>query len=108
MRTLKFIVEGQIIKPDPECDFSNIVPGTEDYLEAEFQFSSEWTGYVKVAAFWSIMGREYPPSVLTDGKKCTIPAEALKRRSFKMSLVGKNGTSKITTNKIEITQDGGV
>ena len=39
MRTLKFIVEGQIIKQDPNCDFSNLVPGTEGYLRAEFSFS---------------------------------------------------------------------
>lgn len=28
MRTLSFIVEGQIIKQNPECDFSNLIPGT--------------------------------------------------------------------------------
>ena len=39
MRTLKFIVEGQIIKQDPSCDFTNLVPGTEGYLRAEFSFS---------------------------------------------------------------------
>ena len=39
MRTLKFIVDGQILRQDPTCDFSNIVPGTEGYLIAEFAFS---------------------------------------------------------------------
>lgn len=28
MRTLKFIVEGQAIKQDPNCDFSGLIPGT--------------------------------------------------------------------------------
>lgn len=28
MRTLSFIVDRQIIKKNPECDFDNIVPGT--------------------------------------------------------------------------------
>lgn len=28
MRTLSFIVNGQIIKKNPECDFSNLIPGT--------------------------------------------------------------------------------
>lgn len=28
MRTLSFIVDKQIIRKDPECDFSNLVPGT--------------------------------------------------------------------------------
>lgn len=28
MRTLSFIVDGQIIKQNPECDFGNLIPGT--------------------------------------------------------------------------------
>ena len=28
MRTLSFIVDKQIITKDPECDFSNLIPGT--------------------------------------------------------------------------------
>ena len=41
MRTLKFIVNGQIIKQDPKCDFSNLIPASEGYLVAEFSFSKE-------------------------------------------------------------------
>ena len=41
MRTLKFKVDGQIITKHPDCDFSNLVPGTEGYLRAEFIFSDE-------------------------------------------------------------------
>jgi hypothetical protein len=108
MRTLRFIVEGQIIKRDPECDFTNLVPGTEEYLQAEFAFSPEWEGYAKAASFWSIMGKEYTPKVLEGGKTCMIPAEALSHRSFKIQVVGRSTTSKLTTNKIQITQDGGV
>ena len=51
MRTLKFIVEDQIIRPDPNCDFSGLVPGTKGYLKAEFAFSKAWDEYVKVAGF---------------------------------------------------------
>lgn len=69
MRTLKFIVEGPVLKPDPECDFSGLVPG----LQAEFTLSKEWTSVPKVVAFYSRLGDEYPPQVLKDGKTCTIP-----------------------------------
>lgn len=107
MKTLKFIVDGQIIRIDPNCDFSGLVPGSEGYLEAEFAFSSEWSGFTKVAAFYSMLGREYPPQILADGKSCLIPAEALKRRIFKIRVIGKRGDSKIQTNKVEIQQKGG-
>ena len=106
-RILRFIVDGQIIRRDPECDFSNLVPGSADYLQAEFSFSKEWSEYVKVATFFSIMGKEYSPKLLKDGVRCEIPEEALKHRTFKIRVVGKKGTGKLITNKISITQNGG-
>ena len=108
MRTLRFVVDGQIIMQDPGCDFTNLVPGSGGYLQAEFLFSKDWDGYVKVASFWSVMGREYEPQVLTDGKTCMIPAEALAKRVFKIAVVGKKiDGSYIKTNRVEVIQNGG-
>lgn len=107
MRTLRFIVEDLIIKPDPNCDFSNLVPGTEKYLQAEFVFSHGWNGFVRVATFHSLLGKEYPPQILADGKTCLIPAEALLRRTFKVGVVGKKDGVKLTTNRVAISQRGG-
>ena len=107
MRTLKFIIEKQLIKQDPNCDFDGLVPGTEGYVLASFSFSSEWNNCTKVAAFYSAMGREYKPQILQDGKTCLIPAEALKNRTFKIRVVGKKGDYKITTNKVVVHQNGG-
>lgn len=107
MRTLKFVVEDQIIKPDPNCDFSGLIPGTEGYLQAEFAFSPEWDGCVKIASFWSTLGREYPCAILLDGKSCKIPKEALVKQAFKIMVVGAKSDFKITTNKITVKQDGG-
>lgn len=106
MRTLKFIVDKQIIRPDPECDFDNIVPGTVGYLKAEFSFSSEWDNSIKVVAFYR-NGHECPPRILKNGRSCLIPEEALTNRRFSISVIGKTKTSKLTTNKIEIIQNGG-
>lgn len=106
MRTLKFIVNNQQIKPDPNCDFGGLVPGTEEYLKAEFSFSNEWDKCMKVVAFTSMFGKEYEPKVLTDGNSCLIPSEALKRRSFKIRVIGKRDGFKITTDKIVVKQEG--
>lgn len=107
MRVLKFIVEGQNLKQDPECDFSGIVPGTENYLKAQFIFSPEWNSTNKVAAFWSRFGKEYPPQVIENGITCYIPSEALASKYYKVQVIGKkpDGTV-ITTNKLEICQGG--
>lgn len=106
MRTLKFIVNNQIIIQDPKCNFDNLIPGTEGYLRAEFSFSPEWNGFKKVVAFWSAMGKEYPPRILSDGKSCLIPPEALKRRTFKVQVLGERSGLKLTTNKVAVSQNG--
>lgn len=108
MRTLKFIVEGLIIKQDPNCDFSNLVPGTKGYLQAEFSFSDEWKRCNKVVAFLSSDNtREFPPQILEDGKTCMIPAEATARKTFAIKIIGGKSDLKLITNKVIVTQDGG-
>jgi len=107
MRVLSFIVDKQIIKPDPECDFSGLVRGTSGYLKAKFSFSPEWKSAVKVVGFFNNAGQEYEPQVLKDGKTCIIPAEALKNRVFKLHVLGKRGKLIMTTDPIRVIQDGG-
>ena len=107
MRTLKFIVEDQIIKKDPNCDFSNLVPGTEGYIRAEFSFSNDWAGCKKVAAFYSILGHEFEPQILEDSKSCLIPKEALQKEKFSIRVIGRAKNLKIITDKITVIQDGG-
>lgn len=108
MRTLSFIVDGQILKPDPDCDFSGLVPGSEQFLKAKFTFSPEWKNCTKVIAFFSRLGNEYPPCLLKDGVSCTIPAEAVNAKYFKIKAIGrrKDGFT-LRTNKFEVCQNGG-
>lgn len=103
MRTLKFNVEGQNITPAPDCDFSGIVPGTEGYLKASFSFSKEWNGCGMIAIFTKL-GEEYLVK-LEDGK-CTIPAEALTFKRFKVEVVGVRPGYRIKTGKVVVEQDG--
>jgi hypothetical protein len=107
LRTLKFIVDGNVVERDPACDFGGLIPGAEQYLRVEFSFSPEWIRRAKVARFWSPLGHEYEPQVLKDGRSCLVPAEALKKRKFKMQIMGKIGESKMLTNKFEVIQNGG-
>lgn len=111
MRTLRFIVDGKSIKQDPTCDFSGLFPGKNPNVLAEFVFSSEWENTIKVAAFWSILDKEYEPQVIEDDC-CVIPPEALARASFKIQILGKKkksrkNTTTLSTNKLTIRQMGG-
>lgn len=107
MRTLKFIVEGQTIRLDPDCDFTGIIPGTEGYLEAKFSFSPEWDGTTKAAAFYSNLGREYEPQLIKRDNTCVIPAEALAKSIFKVQVVGQKNNCIIRTNRAKVHQRGG-
>lgn len=108
MRVLRFLVRGQVISKDPDCDFDGLVPGSDGYLKAEFRFSPDWDGYKKVIGFSNVFHTaEFQPQVLEDGLSCIIPAEALKRKRFVLWVVGKNATEKKTTNDILIRQNGG-
>lgn len=105
VRTLRFQVRGQQISPDPDCDFSGIVPGTAGYLQAEFSFSPEWRYTVKVAEFRRYETSEYYPVKIVSGR-CTIPAEVLAGKAWLVNIVGKRGDMVITTNKCKVRQEG--
>ena len=107
MITLKFKVNGQSITLDPECDVNNLIPGTNGYVQAKFTFSKAWDRCVKVAAFYSNLGTEYPPQVLKSGEVCDIPSEALKKSIFKVKVFGKKNDYAICTNKVTVHQKGG-
>lgn len=51
MRILRFIANGQMLEPDPECDFTGLVSGTSGYLHAEFEFDNDWIGCRVAASF---------------------------------------------------------
>ena len=107
MRTLRFIVDGQTVKQDPTCDFSGLFLNKGSGVCAEFIFSSEWNDKIKVAAFWSILDKEYEPQALDNKNACIIPVEAFSRASFKIQVLGIGGHERLTTNKLVVLQTGG-
>ena len=107
MRILKFIVDGKSLTQDPTCDFSGLFPATNQQVKAEFSFSDEWESAMKVAAFYSVLGKEYSPQVINEEKCCVIPQEALKLPVFRMQVLGNFGGTLSATNILSIYQKGG-
>jgi hypothetical protein len=103
MRLLTFNVESQCVHKDPNCDFTNIVAGTKNYLRAKFTFSDEWRDCVKVASFWR--GEKEYAAVLNSDGICDIPPEALIGATFRVSVIGQKQDYRITTNKIVVRQE---
>jgi hypothetical protein len=107
MQVLRFIVDGDNITLDPTCDSTGLFPGAEDRVRAEFSFSKEWESRVKVAAFWSIMDKEYPPQAINSDGTCEIPSEALAKVAFKVQVLGgKKNRPIVRTNEVTIYQRG--
>ena len=105
MRVLKFIVNGQNIERDPECDFSNIASGSRGYLYAQFQFSDEWRG-CKILAEFHCRGKVHRVPLLKP--MCRIPDGALIGNRVGVSLVGQHEDYRIPTNRVYFTQVRGV
>lgn len=104
MRTLKFNIEGQRIKKNPECDFSGIIAGTKGYLDCEFEFSREWAGLAKAAVFKAADYVKYMPLV---NNRCSIPDEVTDSTRIHVSVVGKDNTMMLSTNTAVILQHRG-
>lgn len=102
MRTLKFNTVEQTLRKNPNCDFSDLVSGTEGYLNAEFDFSSEWFGCKKAAVFTSTTGSNYPVPIVNN--HCDIPKEVLTDYYFKVHVVGIKDDYKLVTNDIRVNQ----
>lgn len=100
-RKLRFIVDGQEIRKDPACDFSNIVANSRCYLAASFTFLGDWTGMQKVGLFYKY-GREYAEKI--SNNECVIPADALTHTNFQVSVCGVKGNTQVFTNKVTIEQ----
>ena len=66
MRILKFIVEGQTLSKDPECDFSHIIKGSKDYLGCSFKLPADWRN-IPLAATFTHYGKEICASPVFSG-----------------------------------------
>lgn len=103
MRVLKFIVNGQSLQKDPNCDFSGIIRESIGYLVAEFSFDSAWKDCTIAASFWHF-GEEH--AVLVQNNRCMIPDEALRGFSVGVTLRGVKKGYSISTNKAIFEQGG--
>lgn len=103
MRVLSFNVDAQRISKDPDCDFTGLVPGSRNYLQAHFTFSEEWDRCVLVASFWRGKNEH---AVLIKDNQCEIPPEVLTGRTFAVSIIGQRGDVIIPTNKVYVRQEG--
>mgnify|MGYP005850694801 CR=1 FL=1 len=58
MRELHFDVTGQLLRRNKQCDFENIVRGSDNYLCLVFHFNQEWQGTKRVISLYDVDGKQ--------------------------------------------------
>ena len=103
-RVLSFVVEGQTIKKDEQCDFTGLVSGTKGFYEAKFSFDRSWKVYQKIAVFRTIATKKY---VLINDGSCMIPDEITDGLTYYVSVVGVMGDVSLPTTETFVRQKRG-
>lgn len=101
MRVLKFHVKGTQIEKDSNCDFDNIVRGSHNWLQLEFDFDKEWNRTSRVISLKNLDGEE--KNIILQNK-VVLQKETTKDSVFSFVLYGKDGDRKIQTNRMIINQ----
>ncbi len=103
-RVLSFIVEGQSIRKDPNCDFTGLVSGTKGYYQAKFSFDKEWKDYKCIAIFKTSKITKFVPII---NNACSIPDEITEHLNYRISVLGQSGLQSIPTTEVSIRQNKG-
>ena len=104
VRTLEFVIDGQRLKKDPNCNFSGIVAGSKGYLTCHFTFSSEWKGLNKAVIFKDGDKKIYEP-IKYDA--CKVPDEITDSSRIHIQIAGKDDAMFLQTNDAVIIQKKG-
>ena len=79
-----------------------LIAGSKNYLNAVFEFSSDWDGMAKTAIFKRNNITKYQ---LLANNECVIPWEVLQPGGFVCSVVGMKDGTVITANNVNIGPD---
>ena len=101
MRELHFDVAGQLLRRNKQCDFENIVRGSDNYLCLVFHFDNDWRETKRVISMYDVDGNQINES---EQDKATVPVSVTHGSMFYFELTGKSNKTRITTNRMYIEQ----
>ena len=104
MRELKFIVDGQKLTKSKECDFENIVRGTNNYLRLTFWFDTAWNGTTKAIEVSNISGTKIIEPLVNGS--FVLPSQVTGDSIMKVKVYGMKKTGEqIASNEMLIKQE---
>lgn len=101
MRILRYKVEGQNIIRDSTCDFSNIVRGTNHYINLVFEWDEDWRCKAKVISLRNAEGIE---TNFAFRENVLLPEVVTEGSMFSFVLYGKDTKEKIQTDREYVEQ----
>lgn len=101
MRILRYKVQGQNIIRDDTCDFSNIVRGTNNYINLLFEWDKDWWNKVKVISLRNAEGIE---TSLAFKENVVLPEIVTNGSMFSFVLYGKDNIEKVQTVREYVEQ----
>lgn len=98
---LKFEITKQFIK---RTDSEIVVQDSQNYVNAEFSFSTDWSNLTKRALFGVIKEDKYVAYAmdLDENDKCVVPWEALTSDELFVSVYGSDGDEELVTVNQEV------
>ena len=94
-----------MLKKDPSCSFRRLMMGTQNWYRAVFSFDENWNGFAIVAEFQA--NNEDPIYMPVNHNICMIPNYLSNYNQYSLRLIGQKNSSRIVTNNVKITQNGG-
>lgn len=100
MKKLRFIVNGQELKPEEQ--YTGIMRGSHRYLNLMFEFGREWTNYKKVVSVKDVEGNEYNAVITRNG--VLLPKDVTGTSRLYITVYVSDGKTTVKTNTVTIEQ----
>lgn len=110
---LEFSISNQLLS---RLEATQVVSGSQNYLECRFQFSEDWDGLKKVAVFGHSTV-ETPIGVELEEDVCRVPHEVIEPYGFQVTVLGSGGvdgeythvpTNVVTVEVVASGEDSGL
>lgn len=110
---LEFSISNQLLS---RLEATQVVSGSQNYLECRFQFSEDWDGLKKVAVFGHSTV-ENPIGVELEEDVCRVPHEVIEPYGFQVTVLGSGGvdgeythvpTNVVTVEVVASGEDSGL
>lgn len=102
MRDIILNLSEQYLGKIGNCDYTNIVRGSDNYLRIVLKCDIQWNNMVKVITVRTLGGIEY--NAIYEPTGLLLPEYVTQNSYFEVMVTGKKGNQLVKTNSVIINQ----